>query len=98
MATRTPKPWTHQRWGVVLSTRHEMASIIDAQWHEDTSERPSYDGEPCRPLTFVSRSTARAWCAKKNAQWRALTERHYCRFWVVRPVRVVETVRVVRAK
>ena len=92
------KAWNRVLWGVLFTTghKHHEPVLIGALWARDLGGVP-YQGEPTRTLLFTSRAAARAWCASKLEIWRAgRSKGDFVLRWRVRPVRVRETVRVVK--
>jgi hypothetical protein len=89
------KPWTRLLWGIEFTGTDGKPILIGAMWDEQvrTKSKP-YPGEPNRALLFTTRRGARDWCVGRNAEWKFGAS---TRKWRVRPVRVVETVRVHRA-
>lgn len=91
--------WDSRQWGVVLSTRdrpgcgHSDPMLLGSGW--DRTPRTGHVGEPTRALLFTTRDQARAWCDVKNAGNLARGD-DYGRACHFRPVRVRETVRVIR--
>ena len=78
------------RWGVVkvgtglLGERWGGPALIEAL-------AKVHPHGPTRPLLFVTRRHARAWCAAQHAKYAAYPEGHICRAWRFRPVRVRES-------
>ena len=84
--------WDRQLWGVEFIAPREKPTMIGTAWNYRIAK--AYDGEPPRALLFTTRSTAREWCDKKNAEYRARSD--FVRHWRMRVVRVRETVRRVK--
>lgn len=96
---RTAKPWARRLWGVEFrgSDPRLRPHLLGTAWL--TNRSPSgdfYPGEPTRPLLFTTRAAARAWCDAKQSAYAQDHDR--CADWRFRPVRVLETVRVVETK
>lgn len=83
------RPWRKKLWGVVSGNR-----LLGRMWH---SVKPTpYPGEPSHALTFCTRTQAREWCREQDRKYAQYPEGHVCRSWRFHPVRVVETVAIVR--
>lgn len=89
--------WDRLLWGVHFSSGHiseDAPMLIGSLWAADMLGTP-YPGEPTRALLFRTRREARAWCAETLIKWRDGRQRDAIVMrWMVRPVRVRETVRV----
>jgi len=83
--------WRRNLWGVEFTSgrRADTPMLIGTAW--STARPGDYVGEPTRPLLFVSRRTARAWCQAKCAQYADRTDT--CAMWRFRAVPVRETIR-----
>jgi len=84
--------WDHLRWGIEFRSLDGKPELIGSLWLNHTP-RP-YDGEPRRALLFTTRAKARAYCAENHARYAGRPD--CCGQWRFRPVRVRETVRVVK--
>lgn len=84
--------WNRLLWGVELSSPLSKPKLIGSLWHGQTPY--PYPDEPTRALLFCTRKAAREWCRAEMAKcaWRC----DYCSDWRFRPVRVRETVKVVK--
>ena len=84
--------WTRKLWGVHFIGADGEPILIGATWHDHVlREAKPYPGEPTRALLFCTRRDAWDWCVGKNADYRRDGWK-----WRVRPVRVVESVRVAK--
>lgn len=88
--------WDRMLWGIEfsVSAHDEEPMLIGTLWASDIDRNP-YPGEPTRAMLFCTRKEARAWCARRMAEWRE--DRPSCdivRRWRMRVVRVRETVQV----
>ena len=85
--------WNRSLWGVeFFAGDGKKRLLLGAGWGGMT--RASYAGEPTHALLFTSRAAARAWCVMKQAGYAGRAD--FCAQWWFRPVRVRETVRVVK--
>lgn len=84
-------PRVCELWGVVLVAPGCPPQILGAIWQD---ERPIAfrKSEPPRALLFCSRKQADKWCRDRKARMREADGRD----WDFRPVRVRETVEVVK--
>ena len=82
------RKWDRLLWGIQLTTPRGKPILIGSVWSDAREYSP---GEPSRPLLFLSRRSAREWCAQKTA--RMLSESAVAD-WRFRPVRVREIVRI----
>lgn len=80
------RKWDRLLWGIQLTTPRSKPILIGSAWSDAREYSP---GEPSRPLLFLSRRSAREWCAKRTASSSAATKD-----WRYRPVRVREIVRI----
>lgn len=88
--------WNRLLWGVQFtgSIKDDAPMLIGDLWATDLGGTPHF-GEPTRALLFCTRSQARAWCAETMRKWRDGQQRDdIVSRWMVRPVRVRETVEV----
>ena len=81
-----PPPWDRMLRGVVFTSRGEKPILIGRSW--DTTLQPR-EGV----LTFLTRTSARAWCEATMKKWQ---DNSSLRTWRVRAVRIRERVEVVR--
>ena len=86
--------WDRKLWAVEFTGRNGAKMLIGSLWHGETMTRSYYDGEPARALLFQSRSAAREWCKAEEAKYDGRND--CCADWRFRPVRVRETVKVVK--
>lgn len=89
------RQWNRLLWGIDFSTdgRSGPWDLIGDAWVPTESMMP-YPGEPRRALLFCSRQQARDWCSETMARWRDSPMMYeHSRNWIMRPVRVRETVR-----
>ena len=93
---RTVRRWDRALWGVHFTgaNKNESPMLIGDLWATDLGGS-TYPGEPTRALLFCTRAQARAWCAETLLQWRNGRQRDdSVARWMVKPVRVRETVLV----
>lgn len=88
-----PRWWRTTRWGVLFynNDKRDRPMLLGAAW--DTGAMLAgnrYAGEPLRPLLFVTRADARAWCSNQHNKY--LGRNDCCARWRFRPVRVTESV------
>lgn len=90
---RVVRRWDRRLWGVEFSGSRtdDAPMLIGRLWALDLGGNP-YHGEPTRALLFCTRQHARTWCAETMLKWRDGGD--IVRRWLVRPVRVRETVQV----
>lgn len=94
LVERGVRRWDRLLWGVQFtgSARDDAPMLIGGLWATDLGGQP-YHGEPTRALLFCTRAQARDWCSETMRKWRDGRQRDDCvTQWVVRPVRVRETV------
>ena len=84
--------WTRNFWGIEHTTKERTRVLLGRLWHNMTPH--NYDGEPTRALLFTTRKAAREWCIQERAKFVNHSDTYA--YWRFRPVRVRETVRVVR--
>lgn len=87
--------WDRLLWGVLFfgDLPEDKPLLIGDAWNADVFGKPlRYDGEPTRPLLFCTQKQARTWCKERMREW--MKRDDFVAKWVVRPVRVRETVRV----
>lgn len=78
-----------QLWGIQLKTLKNdrpIGPLFDS-WHD--VRQPFYEGEPTRPLLFVSRRLAREWCKQRRARY--ADREDDCAQWYFKPIRVKES-------
>lgn len=93
---KRPRDRDRLLWGVEFrrSFDDDHPMLIGSLWGRDMRGDP-YPGEPTRALLFLTRARARAWCADTMQNWRDGRQRDdIVSRWIVRPVRVRETVKV----
>ena len=78
------KPSVRKLWGVVFK-KGAQPVIVFRLWIDEKADY--IEGEAPRALLFVNRKTARDWCKSRNV---SSSE------WKFRPVRVRETVQVIK--
>ena len=91
-------------WGVELYSvdpnrdrrRQDLIRLLGSSWADHAAR--FYEGEPSRCLLFMTRAAARAWCQGRHEFYASRPYSLLCRAWRFRPIRVRETVRVVRVK
>ena len=91
------KRWDRLLWGVEFRGGHaaDPPMLIGNLWARDVGGGDPYPGEPTRALLFCTRLQARHWCAETMRKWRDGRQRDdSVARWIVRPVRVRETVRI----
>lgn len=81
--------WNRLLWGVELIDEHKETMIIGGGWHENMIAR--YEGEPSRPILFLTRKLSREWCKGRNKQYESWE--WPCNKWRFRPIRVREIVK-----
>ena len=86
---RQQNGWDQQLWGVSFTSSGSKHVILGTAWHAIFD--PRYEGEPSRPLLFLTRRTARAWCEAQHAKYAGRED--CCADWRFRPIRVRMTVR-----
>lgn len=88
--------WDRLLWGVQFTGTldDDAPMLIGGLWATDLGGKP-YQGEPTRALLFCTRQQARDWCAETLRKWRdGRQPDDIVSRWMVRPVRVRETVQV----
>lgn len=88
-ARRKARGWVRLLWGVSFwsSDLRDPPILLGQAWIN--AGFPSrYDGEPLQPLTFTSRSKARAWCRSASEKFAYLRDPR----WLFKAVRVRQTV------
>ena len=84
MKTRS---WNRILWGVKFTDSTGRVLMIGDGWDHYCRH---HNGEPSRPLLFMTRDQARAWCKSTNANYKG--ENDDCEKWKFTPVRVREIV------
>lgn len=84
--------WDRKLWGIEFKSKGEAPVLIGGGWHP--ALKPRYVGEPSRPILFVSRILARAWCIEQLAKYEGRDD--VCKHWHFRPVRVRELVCLIK--
>ena len=87
------KTWNRLCWGVVFSSP-QGRRLLGSLWRQEKCI--PYPDEPTRAMLFVSRAAARRWCQAEHAKYVAYPNGGVYRRWRFCPVRVRETVKVVR--
>lgn len=91
--------WDRKLWGVEMINSRGERHLLGAIWDDDEFARQRQGdmraSEPARVLLFCTRGQARMWCRERNASWRAQSD-SVVRAWRAHPVRVRETVKVIR--
>jgi len=89
---RLTAPRARRLWGVVVyhagaaDIGKDMIGPLYTGW-DNHVEAPRYAGEPTRPLYFVTKRDAIAWCRAKEASY---AKHPTCYRWRFAPVRVTE--------
>ena len=84
--------WKKRLWGIQQSSPLSRPMLIGLTWH--VTDRMFYDAEPSRALLFTTRTAARKYCRAQHALYADRTDS--CADWRFVPVRVCETVRMMK--
>ena len=98
MTNAAPKCLDKLLWGVMFTSGalRDPPVLLGGLWHDEARQfHGAYEGEPSRALLFCTRREARHWCAETMRTWRYGRQHDdIVARWIVRPVRVRETVTV----
>lgn len=92
MSRASASAWRKELWAVEFteSIKDDSPMLLGRGWY--AAEPIFYPGEPSRALLFTTRTEARKWCRSQLLKYAGRTD--CCADWRFRPVRVVETVKV----